>query len=548
MSIEMEWLTVEPVCSLPEGCNDWGATNDGHVFATCPTADGRLVFVWDGVAGASFDRIAQLRDESQAAFASPDGNHFAYVGIRGDRLFVGRDGIEDPPIEDFTRSVPVTFDRRGTHVAYGAKLGGTFRLVLDGEPIGTGELAPIEAVFSDDGRRLAYVEIRDAGRDAQFRIVVDGQSGEWFSGMRNADGAMQFSPDGQRFACYTIDGRGGASWIVDGQRQRSINDTRPMSMARVRGVGVVEPPLIAGFSPDGRRFAYFADVVEKGVAIVEDDVPGPLFKALLPFNFSPDSRHLAYAALTDHGTVAQVLDGAPIGEWPGRNALRNIFSANSAHVAMIFEREEGGLFRKHSVFDVALDGQCLGEQLATDAGMDPTFSPDGNHVAWWARRRDDTVVAVVDGTAEERPWSVNTQVQFDPAGRLVRGVQIDSKVAMVVGDRPGPQADAGIPVFTIDELYGRTSAGAQLATYRIARTGQVAWAGRFGDRVCPVLDDEVGPPFDSIHGCLVDDDAVSWWGQRDEQIFRIRRELAPPKADGNRSSGTPATTSTARAS
>jgi len=103
-------------------------------------------------------------------------------------------------------------------------------------------------------------------------------------------------------------------------------------------------------------------------------------------------------------------------------------------------------------------------------------------------------------------------------------------------------------VFTIDELYGRTSAGAQLATYRIARTGQVAWAGRFGDRVCPVLDDEVGPPFDSIHGCLVDDDAVSWWGQRDEQIFRIRRELAPPQADGNRSSGTPATTSTARAS
>lgn len=109
------------------------------------------------------------------------------------------------------RSVPPTFGGTGRHLAYGARVGdGEHRLIVDGEPRG-GSLAPIAAAFSPDGSRLAYVEDRGASYDEyEYRMVLDGAAGGWFGGMRNAAGAMQFSPDGRRFAWYSIDGDGRA--------------------------------------------------------------------------------------------------------------------------------------------------------------------------------------------------------------------------------------------------------------------------------------------------------------------------------------------------
>ena len=277
MCAQGEGFGEQAVCTLPAGLSADAVTLDGHVIALWPQGDGTLRFTWDGEAGAPFDGIASMRDKTSAAFASPDGRHLAYVGMRGDLLFVGRDGREDPPMGFFSRSVPPVFSRDGRHLAYAGGTMGDPRLVFDGELVGEHTAAPVAAVFSPDGERFAYVEMRRDDR-VEARVVLDGVPGEWMPGVRNAGGVMQFSPDSRRFAYCRIDGKLHVQWVVDGVAQQLSDEVRHIGLAQIRRIGVVEPPLIACFSPDSRRFAYFADVPEKGVAVVEDDVPGPRFK------------------------------------------------------------------------------------------------------------------------------------------------------------------------------------------------------------------------------------------------------------------------------
>jgi hypothetical protein len=464
-------------------------------------------------------------------FASDDGNHLAYVGSRGGGVFVGIDDREDPPLEEFSRSVPVVFG--GAHDAYGGKpAGGEYRLILDGRPIGAADVAPMEAAFSPDGERLAYVEMRmEPGRQLEYRIVLDGQAGGWFSGMRNAAGAMQFSPDGKRFAHYTIDGKGHARWHVDGVGQRAFNDVRPISIATFRGVGVVDPPLPARFSPDGRRFAYFADVVEKGVAILEDDVAGPLFKAVGIPVFSPDSRHLAYAAQTFTKTIALVRDGAIVGEWPGTGSGDPVFSPDGGKVALTVQRQEGGLFRKQLVWSLIVDGQLVGEEPGEDGAAIPAFGPDGEHVYWWVKRKDGRTALVIDGAVQDLPWSMASDPRFDASGRLVFVGTIGAVTTLIVDGQPGPSADELVSLRTLAEIFGSDPWRPPPTPFRMTTGGHVAWAGRFGDTHCPVFDQDVGPAFDDIVACRADGDAVRWWAQRDDTIYTVGRQLGPARTN-----------------
>jgi hypothetical protein len=523
---DMRGLTVEPVSTLPDGVLLYLVTDDGHTISMGSEPDHRLRLCWDEVCGQPFDRFLELRDGSIALFVSPDGRHVAHVGVRRDRGFVGRDGVEGPALENISRSVPPVFG--GDHLAYGANLpGSNVRLILDGQPIGENELAPIAATFSPDGSRLAYVEMRGDGRtEVEHRIVLDGQPGEWFRGMRNAAGAMQFSPDSKRFAYYTIDGKGHARWFVDGIGQQVINDVRPLRLNS--GMGLLDPPLPARFSPDGRRFVYFADVVEKGVAMVEDDRPGPRFKSLGPPTFSADSRHLTYTGETFSKSVAIVVDGEIVGEWPGSMRGRLTFSPDGNHVATTIGREEGFLFKKRTVYSLAVDDQLLGSELGRDAAQFPTFSPDGAHVAWWVQRPAGDAVALIDGSPHEGPWSVDSEIRFTADGTPIFQAKIGAKSTVVVGYRPGPLADTMVSLRTIVQAFGRDPWITPWTPYRVTASGDVAWAGRFGKKDRPVFDDEVGPEFDAIVACTVETSSVVWWGQRGDTVYRIERSIDGP--------------------
>ena len=96
-------FATQALVTLPPGCAPDAVTSDGHVVAFWPQPDG-LRFAWDGVPGELLDDLVVMRDKTSVLFCSDDGAHLAYVGLRGEGLFVGRDGGEDAPVEAFSRS------------------------------------------------------------------------------------------------------------------------------------------------------------------------------------------------------------------------------------------------------------------------------------------------------------------------------------------------------------------------------------------------------------------------------------------------------------
>ncbi len=512
---------LETVCSMPEGCNAFAATADGQIAAFGPQSDGRLRFVWNGVAKEPFDGLVEMRDKSPAISASPNGAHLAYVGLRGGRAFVGRDGGEDASFGDFSRSVPPVFSHDGGHLAYGVIVGGDGRLVLDGQLVGAAAVAPIEAVFSPDGARLAFVELRaapDGGHDV--RIVLDGHPGEWFRGMRNARGAMQFSPDGRRFANYRIDTKGHGQWVIDGVPMRLVNDAHPISLARLRGVGVLDPPLVARFSSDGRRFAWFADLIDRGVAIVEDDLAGPSFKAVGTPVFSPDSRRLAYVAQTFAGNWTLVVDGVAADDLRATDAGVPVFSPDSRHVAVAFSHDEGGVFHRRHLVRMIQDGVPLLDVPGDVACQHVAFSPDGQRLGWWVQSGPETTVMVNLDSVASVGQIVGYQV-FTSSGRFAFAATTPGKGATVYIDGlAGPRAEELFLPRTARMQTWAVDDDEPITPFAVSPDGEhVCWAGRFGDRVRPVVDDRVGPTFEDIIAWDFDASGVArWWVQRGDTI------------------------------
>lgn len=525
MSTDMN-VTLTELCTLPPRCGADAVTSDGHVVAFCREPDRRWRFYWDGAAtGAPFDEFATNRDGSPIVHISEDGAHVAYVGIRGDKYFVGRDDREDPEFAEFSHSVPLVFGGAGRHLAYGVTtLGGDARLILDGERIGTERRAPIAAVFSPDGGRLAYVEMRGNDlSDVEFRIVLDSRPGDWFLGMRNAAGAMQFSPDGRRFAYYAVDGGGGARWFVDGMPQRLVFDDPTLDPERRQSIGVLDKPLLARFSPDSKRFAYATDAGE-GAAMFEDDASGPSFDAIAGPVFSPDSLQLAYVAKTVANTGVLVLDNSIIGEWPETEPEDPVFSPDSRHLGVGLLRTERRFLGTRDLHTVAVDGRTFPEEPADTASSLFSFSPDGTRVAWWLQRGEEMYL-VIDGLVESGIGILTSDIRFNAQGQIVHATRVGDKETIAVEDRPGPLADVVDGLLPIHEVYPDERGLASSVPFRLSPNGaHIAWAGFFGDETRPVFDDEVGPPFGRFYDCkITDDGAAVWWAERGRTVFRIER-------------------------
>jgi len=528
-------FAVESVCTLPPGRPVEAVTSDGHVVSFWPRPEGRLRFAWDGHAAMqTFDGLVDRRDKSPLIVPSADGAHLAYVGIRDGQQFVGRDAGEDPPFESISHSVPPTFSPDGRHLAYGGGTHEEFRLILDGQRASEQPIAPIQAVFSPDGSRLAYVELRPVDdRNHEVRVILDGTPGPWLAGMRNETGVLQFSPDGRRFAYREHDRDLKVRWVVDGAPQQWAADpiTLRQAFKRVSArVAAIEEPVLAAFSPDSRRFAYFADVPEKGVAIVEDDVPGPLFKAVGMPVFSPDSAHLAYVAETFAKQWIVVVDGAPGPAFPASSAGIPVFSIDGRHVAVTFGREAGNILRKRTFYGVVVDGRVEAEFEAGDVSLLPAFSPDGAQVAWWVRRGEVSDVMINGSMHSDLAIALSDPV-YTPSGHLVYEailvpdgpVQRDAVATVLVDGRPGPTASLVMNRQSTVALFGRPPTRWATLSFAVSPDGDhVAWAGLFGDESRPVIDDRVGPAFDRVLDWAFDGSGIAtWWAQRSDVVYKV---------------------------
>jgi hypothetical protein len=310
---------------------------------------------------------------------------------------------------------------------------------------------------------------------------------------------------------------------VDGIAQRLANEVRSIGIAQLRGIGVLEDPLIAGFSPDSRRFVYFADVLEKGVAILEDDVPGPLFKAVGMPVFSADSRHLAYVGQSYSNLLTLVIDGRPGPEWPGRETGLPVFSGDGRHTALTIHREAGNILRKRHHYALAVDGHFLTELEGDDVSFAPVFSPDGTRVAWWIRHDEVTQVMVDDRPHPEDNIGLGEPV-FTSAGHLVYAAVVEQgSVTILIDGRPGPLADVIEDRHTTIAVFDDSRTGRSTPMFAISADGtHVIWAGLFGEEARPVVDDHVGPSFDRvISSSFASDGRPTWWAQRGDAIYRV---------------------------
>jgi hypothetical protein len=272
----------------------------------------------------------------------------------------------------------------------------------------------------------------------------------------------------------------------------------------------------ARFSPDSRRFVYFADVKEKGVAILEDDVAGPIVKAAGEPIFSADSRHVAYGAQSLTEEFFVVLDGVAGKEWKAAGCGDPVFSPDGAGIAWTLWRQEGGLLRKTTICSLLVNDELILDQPGDSLSRWPSFSPDGARVAW-AIRRGKSFVALVN--AESGPTLAGGgEPVFTSSGRLAYvGNLTSGEWTVFVDHQPGPLAQ-NLLVLQFGSDQGSDEG------FRVSPDGDhIAWAGLFDNQVRPVIDDRVGPAHEQLVSRSFGADGVAtWWMQHGEVVYRVR--------------------------
>lgn len=284
-------------------------SSDGkHMAYTAVNSGEPERVILDGKPGPDFAYIPVL-----SLLFSPDGQRFAYGGQEiSQKWRVVTDGQPGPAYDQVDN---IVFSKDGRHVAYKAKTGERWMLVIDGKPqLEFEELAEGFPVFSPDGRRLAHGYKENGKWKVRLDVLEgDGRSGIVGGKYNKGVGLITFSPDGERLAFGSRNGDK-RSMIVDGQSGPEFDDITDIV-----------------FSPDGKRVAYVAAKLFKSDAakkdawfVVVDGQAQPEYDNLMRGSlvFSADSRHLAYAV--SKGDTRQVVVDGQVG--PEYKMVCNLFA------------------------------------------------------------------------------------------------------------------------------------------------------------------------------------------------------------------------------
>src|SRR6185436_7438542 len=141
----------------------WRLTRHPLVWAEGVDKSKRFVVV-DGVGGRAYEAAS-------APVFSPDGKHVAYKAKEGKRWFVVLDGQEQKGF-DALGSGKIVFSADSRRMAYVARSGAKWSVIVDGNESVHDDVIN-DPVFSPDSRRVAYV-MREGN---QWITVVDGQRG-----------------------------------------------------------------------------------------------------------------------------------------------------------------------------------------------------------------------------------------------------------------------------------------------------------------------------------------------------------------------------------
>ena len=357
--------------SVYESIRDFVFSPDGRHYAYKALIGDKRVAVMDGSEGQGYDEIYKI------VFSS-EGRRYAYMADKGGKVVVVVDGREVGPY-DGTSGDPII----GQHVAYTIVKDGNNHVVLDGE---IQEKVGYEPVFSPDGSRWAYSRSATYVGDPCY-IVLDGEVTDL--GNDNRVGGLTFSSDGKRFAYDLVPGGGAYG------RHLAVVDGVSGKEYPFPGVGKIV------FSPDGRRVAYWAKAEGQGFMMVLDGKEGQIYEEMQDPIFSPDGNHVAYVA-ADGKSKFVVLDGKDGTRYGDIWGLTFSIDGRLAYVAK--DSREG-----EDVRLVVVDGQeerAYGyDWYGQGIRSGPVFSPGGGHVVYVANDGGKAEFVVVDGVRHLHPWT-----------------------------------------------------------------------------------------------------------------------------------------------
>ncbi len=275
-------------------------------------------------------------------------------------------------------------------------------IVLDGKRGRTYDGIAIGALaFSADSRHLAYA----ARRGKHWRVIVDGREGPPFDGIAS----LSYSADSAHVAYAAQRGR---SWhvVVDGKAGPAFDE-------------LLGDSLRFG----GARFAYVG-ARGTGYHAIVDGAVGPRFDGVADLSFSEGGAHVGYLGRRGDRAFA-VVDGVTSA---GYSAIESFAIAPNGRSGYIARDRD----RWHAVVD-GVAGP------AWDLARGISFSSDGGHVAYVARRAQGDTRVVVDGVDGASYTGVRPATLVFPHGHAQPSfvAQRDFQFFMVRAGVEGPVFD-----------------------------------------------------------------------------------------------------------
>lgn len=394
---------------------------DGRSLASAVRQGSRIALAVDGKAGPVMDKVAPR----EVAF-SPDGNHYAYVGVKGGKqyLLVDHEAVAELPEN------PSSYSYSPRSLQF-AESGGAFvYLIPQFGVIAGGKLyeGPIDrAVISKDGRHFAFV-VRDGPQNQSRSVFLDGKK------IGPSDGrALQFTAGGKL--------------VYSAPDNELVVGNKPGPKSS-QPIGSVE------LSPTGDHTAYETRAPrdpgsgKAAFQYVVDFKPAPPAKTIKRLVFNHDGTKWAYIA-NDGGGDFLVLNGKTVSMEYQSLHDGPAFSPGASHV-FATALHNGQEF-------LLVDGKEQGPYQYVNLHQ-LVFSPDGKHYAFIENSQRQKRL-IVDGKASP-PMDAIDHLAYLPDGRLVyvflkeanrdvmkRGLD---QHTLVVGDKAVAVNIATPPIFSED--------------------------------------------------------------------------------------------------
>lgn len=399
--------------------------------------------------------------QDEEDIASPDGHRVAWRDKRG-KKWVARVNGEDKGAE-YDQVEWIIFSPDSQHLAYRAKQGQTWMVVVDGEPgFPYQEVGAI--AFSPDGQHLAYA----AKKGKQWLTVRDGVEGPAYDEV----GLPRFSPDSQHLV-YPAKRRKKWVMVIDKEEQGPEMDQGYESL---------------GFTPNKQEPVYVG-WTKKGGAVFRAGQPGPEFDIIgRPVFYSSQDR-LAYS---------------------GARIEKPFMKAERAFGQVIVDSAAGPVYEGQPVESgVVAVGAALGggpekslikgvrpRLSARSHGVSsPTMSPDGEHIAYAARRGDGDYIVLLDDEPGPSFKRNACNPAFSPDGKLFYvGVEEEKLVLVVNGTATKEFAWKGIDACS-NFLFTPDSAHFAYAALQGGGSFETGYTSRAKRRV--FLDGEAGKEYDA---------------------------------------------------